>query len=166
MLATRCKLQEMSKELSTPYEHWILEGVPTELLKPVLKAGYEIRFAAGEMPFLEGEASDGLYLILKGTLELTAKGEDGEGVIAEAGPNDVIGDMGVLDGTHRSATARATSMCLAYFLPEEEFLDLLEGSALVCMRLLVLLSHRLRSADKVLASASNEAVEAPQRQSA
>jgi CRP-like cAMP-binding protein len=71
-------------------------------------------------------------------------GEGGETFLATVRANEVLGEMGVLDGEHRSGTATALTLCAAYYLPAESFLDLLEQSSLASMRLLALLCQRLR----------------------
>lgn len=71
--------------------------------------------------------------------------DTGDTFIGNVRANEVVGEMGVLDGEPRSGTAITMSVCAAYFLPTEPFLDLLEVSTVVCMRLLALLAQRLRA---------------------
>lgn len=143
----------MTAQIIGPEQHWLLTGLPTEQLDPLLNAGHEARYLPGDVIFREGEPSDGLYLILAGTVQISAMGGGGEGLLAVARPNEALGEMGVLDGAPRSGTAKAISMCATYFLPAEPFLDVLERSTLVCMRLLVLLAARLRRADTMIVGA-------------
>lgn len=131
-------------------QHSLLSGLPEEHVEPLLSAGHEVRYTPGDIIFREGDESDGLYLILAGTIQISATGPSGEGVLAVVKPTEVLGEMGVLDGAPRSGTATAKNICVLYFLPAERFLDLLERSTLVCMRLLVVLSSRLRLADTLI----------------
>jgi CRP-like cAMP-binding protein len=68
-----------------------------------------------------------------------------------ASVGNVIGEIGVLDGEPRSGTARAVGICAAHFIPEQPFLDLLERSPLMCMRMLAILSKRMRRNNSRLA---------------
>ena len=127
-----------------PSEHWLLSGVPMDLLRAALDAGREMRFFPGEKLLQEGDPSDGIFLILAGSARVTATNDQGETFLAAVHANDVLGEMGVLDGEPRSGTATAVTICASYFIPTDPFVDLLERSTQVSNRLLALLTHRLR----------------------
>jgi len=131
----------------SPLEHWLLTGVPAEQLQAMLDAGHPVRYLAGDVIFREGDPADGLYLILAGSARVTAVGEGGETFLAIVRANEVLGELGVLDGQPRSGTAGAITGFAGYFLPAEPFLDLLETSTVVCIRLLAILTSRLRTAN-------------------
>jgi CRP-like cAMP-binding protein len=92
----------------------------------------------------EGGGPDGIYLVLDGAVQVTATNGQGETFLGSVRSNEVLGELGVLDGEPRSGTATALSPTVAYFIPTEPFLRLLEQSSLVSNRLLILLSGRLR----------------------
>ncbi len=127
--------------------HWLLEGVPLNDLQPLLGAARETRYLVNDNLFMEGDPPDGLYLIVSGTVQVATTGENGETLLARVTTDDVLGEMGVLDGQARSGIATALQDTTAYFLPTEAFLDVLEGSTAVCLRMLVLLTQRLRVAN-------------------
>ncbi len=128
-------------------DHWLLTGIPEEVVEPALRAGREARYVPGDIIFREGDPSDGLYLVTAGIARVTVTGEGGETFLATVRANEVLGEMGVLDGQPRSGTATALTLCAAFFVPTEAFLDLLERSTLASMRLLALLCQRLRRAN-------------------
>jgi CRP-like cAMP-binding protein len=128
-------------------DHWLLTGIPADVIAPLLAAGQDSRYVPGDVIFREGEPSDGLYLVTAGSARVTVTGDTGETFLATVRANEVLGEMGVLDGEPRSGTATAFTLCAAYFLPAEAFLDLLERSPLASMRLLALLCQRLRRAN-------------------
>jgi len=134
-------------DVLAPAEHWLFNGVSLDVLRPAIEMGEEVRFGPGETIFHEGDEPDGLYLITGGAARVVATGQNGETFLAVVKSNDVLGEMGVLDGSPRSGTATAANICAAYFIPSEPFLDLLESSSGVCMRLLALLTQRLRVAN-------------------
>src|SRR3712207_4390207 len=101
----------------------------------LLNAGREGRFEGGEIVFREGDVADGLYLLTAGEVRLWTTGESGETILSIAHSGDLVGEIGVLDGQPRSATGTANRFCVAYFLPAEPFLDALEASKLVCMKM-------------------------------
>ena len=132
------------------HEHWLLTDVPSDLLRPAFALGIERHYDAGAVIMREGEAPDGLYLILSGSIRVTARNEHGETLLTLIRANEVLGEMGVIDGEPRSGTATALNPAVVFFLPTEAFLRLLEVSSLVSNRLLILLSERLRLANRRL----------------
>jgi CRP/FNR family transcriptional regulator, cyclic AMP receptor protein len=127
--------------------HWLLQGVTGEDVEFLLQNGHEVRFEPGQMVFNEGDETDGLYLISAGLVRLSATGPNGETVIAVVHPGEVLGELGVLDGMPRSARASSVGMCTAYFISGEPFLDVLERSNALCIRMMALLTRRLRYAN-------------------
>jgi CRP-like cAMP-binding protein len=90
--------------------HWLFAGVAGDELMPVLEAARVIHFVPGEVLFHERERADGLYLITGGTVRVAATADTGETMLAIVGADDVVGEMGVLDGQPRSGTATALSL--------------------------------------------------------
>jgi len=74
-------------------------------------------------------------------------GEDGATFLAVVKMNEVLGEMGVLDGERRSGTRDFHQYVHGLLYPSDPLLDLLETSSPVCMRLLALLTQRLRRAN-------------------
>ena len=65
------------------------------------------RYAVGEVLFHEGDASDGLYLLLSGQLKVYASNANGrEHVYNVLGPDELLGELS-LDGGPRSASVKA-----------------------------------------------------------
>lgn len=65
----------------------------------------ELSVAEGKMLVKEGDYSYDLMCIIEGTAEVTRDGQR----IAELGPGDVFGEMGLLEKVQRNATVVATS---------------------------------------------------------
>jgi len=128
-------------------EHWLLGGLELEETASLSNSGWELRFEPGEMIFREGDAADGVYLLTAGTVLISSATEGEPTVLSLVHANEVFGEMGVLDGQQRSATATATGICAAYFIPSEPFLDVLERSHMLRLRTLALLTKRLRIAN-------------------
>jgi ABC-type bacteriocin/lantibiotic exporter with double-glycine peptidase domain/CRP-like cAMP-binding protein len=69
-----------------------------------------ISFAFGESIVSEGDAPDGFYVLAAGVARVLRRGEDGQEVALNVlRPGDAFGEGGLLDGTPRSATVRASS---------------------------------------------------------
>ena len=65
-----------------------------------------ISLPVGTRLFSEGEPGDNAYLIRSGEIEIVVERDGREFVIARRGPGEIIGEMALLDGGPRSATAR------------------------------------------------------------
>ena len=57
--------------------------------------------------FSEGDAADCAYIIESGELEISTESEGAKVVICELGAGDIVGEMGVIDSSPRTATATA-----------------------------------------------------------
>ncbi len=125
-------------------EHALFAGVAPDHLAPLLTTSRIVRYLPGEEIFAEGDDADAVYIIAAGSVRIAARGEHGQVLLTTISAPNMIGEMGVLDGLPRSGTATAVELCTLYVLPAAPFLDLLEHSTLVSMRLLVLLTERLR----------------------
>lgn len=84
-----------------------LRDVPTVALGAIAERLEAVRIGVGEVLFAAGEAADALYLVDQGWLRAIDPGTGRE--LATMGPGSVLGEVGVLLGSARSATVRATS---------------------------------------------------------
>ena len=75
-----------------------------EALRP---HGTSVTFAAGSRVFEQGERGDCAYMIERGYVEVSAVTGGKRAVLAVLGAGEVFGEMALLDGYERSATATA-----------------------------------------------------------
>jgi CRP/FNR family transcriptional regulator, cyclic AMP receptor protein len=86
-------------------------------LDPAALADLELAatpFAAtsGETLFRQGDEASALYILTHGRIGIASRTPGDEEVqVVEAGPGAMVGELGLLDGGRRSATARAVSDC-------------------------------------------------------
>lgn len=76
-------------------------------LREIISICQPVRLKAGEVLFSEGDPDDGMVVLTRGSVEVSTAQE--ALVISEEGRGAVLGDLGLLDGRPRSATARALS---------------------------------------------------------
>jgi CRP-like cAMP-binding protein len=124
--------------------HWLFADVPLDQAAPLISASRIVGYRASEVIFNEGDAADGLYIIAAGSVRIAATSERGPVLLASLGPDEVFGEIGVLDGEPRSGTAIATRIVTCHFLPRDPFLSLLGRSSAVSRHFLILLSDRVR----------------------
>jgi putative ABC transport system ATP-binding protein len=84
--------------------------------------GEDVRLAAGEILFRQGDASDLVYVVEEGQIELVrALADGGEELLATHGAGEYFGELGPMFGLRRTATARAAGPAAVAGLPLAEF---------------------------------------------
>lgn len=103
--------------------------------------------SAGTVFIHEGELSgnDYMMLVLEGDISVESElpGSDGSLVVNIIGPGHLIGEMGVLDGSPRSATCTAVTDMAAAVLSRAALRRLLKAEPAVGARLLLAISKRM-----------------------
>ena len=86
----------------------LFENQPEEVLRAVLLQGQLQEYGPGEVVFGQGDEGDRLYIVKSGALEVLATPSDVADPIPVAylGPGEVLGELALLTGSPRSASAR------------------------------------------------------------
>lgn len=88
---------------------YIGQGLEPESLEQLLEHGVTLkRYKAGEVLFKEGDPSDGLYLIRRGSVVVTKRIRDEQRVLAYVSAGKYVGEKALLEGGARSATVTAS----------------------------------------------------------
>jgi CRP/FNR family transcriptional regulator/CRP/FNR family cyclic AMP-dependent transcriptional regulator len=97
-------------------------------------------FRAGEILFHEGDAGHTLYLLQSGHVKILRVAPDGkETILHLAAPGEWLGELALLDGLPRSATAEALEAVETVAVSREGFLAMLDR----CPHLAVTVARRL-----------------------
>jgi CRP/FNR family transcriptional regulator len=76
--------------------------------------------------FHEGDPGDALFIVQSGLVKISLPGETGdEAILATLGPGDFFGELALLDGAPRSATATALEATETMVLPRDRFRELI-----------------------------------------
>ncbi|SHI44817.1 Cyclic nucleotide-binding domain-containing protein [Malonomonas rubra DSM 5091] len=107
----------------------------------------------GKTIFIENMPGESLYLIKQGTVQISRMLAEGdEQVLIVLGPDDIFGEMAVLDGGSRSATARIAEDAILYGLNRKTFDALASKNASLCLKLALnivrIFSERIRNSQK------------------
>ena len=103
---------------------------------------------AGETIFRIGDPGRSMMVVAEGTVSVSLPGTNGrEIVLAELSRGAVLGELSLLDGRPRSATATATSACRLLTLERPAIGPLLKSSPATCLAIIDLLCERLRKSD-------------------
>lgn len=114
---------------------------------------HEVRFRKGETIFAEGDPSEVCYKIVSGKVEirLALKSLLKRGrteTVATCGPGDILGEMSVIDGGRRSASAVALEPTLCKTYSAEEILDALQNDPQEALAYVRVLIDRLRRTNR------------------
>ncbi|MCQ6560457.1 Crp/Fnr family transcriptional regulator [Paenibacillus mendelii] len=101
------------------------------------------QLSTGEMLFEQGDAGDSMYMIESGRIELFSQTDGAMQSLAVLDPGDSLGEMALLTGEHRSATAIAASDALLYRIEQETFDTLIAEHASISAYFIRLLPQRL-----------------------
>ena len=88
----------------------------------------------------EGEVGEEFYVIERGVVTITARDQ----LLRTLGPGDFLGEIAILFGGTRTATAVATEPGSLLVLPKPDFLELLAANTSIEGKILSTASERLR----------------------
>ncbi len=119
-------------------------------LQALAKSCQERSYAAGSVLFAQGDTGAGLYVLKVGQVRIMQANnpDKAEEELDTAGPNEVFGEMSLLDDMPRSATVTAIEDVTALLLPVWEFRSILQDHPDIARKLLAVLSRRLRKAER------------------
>jgi MFS superfamily sulfate permease-like transporter len=141
--------------LSKPLqENSLLEDLTERERTVVLTLGKPREITEGAALFFKGNAADGVWLLEKGVVSILSGGDESTR-LSTLGPGQFLGEMSLIDGKSRSATAQADSPVNALLLDKQALATLTRRepeTALKIMRNIAkYLSYRVRSSSALLA---------------
>lgn len=113
-------------------------------IEAVASAAQDHGFESGQIIVTQGTPGQAFYMILTGRVEILRDGAS----LGTFGPGDFFGEMSLLDQAPRSATIRAVEPTTCLMLSSWDFKALLEKHPSIAVKLLEVLSRRLRVADE------------------
>ena len=121
------------------------EGQPPEIIAQAAETAVSRPAAAGEILFLEGEPSAGLWMIEHGRVKVYKLNPQGqEHILRIFGDNDTFNDISALDGGANPANAAALSDAMLWILPVNAFRELILIDGNFAMQVIQILSGRVR----------------------
>ena len=100
-----------------------------------------IRVAAGEVIFSEGDPGNEMYGIIEGQVELRTSKRS----IAALGPDEVFGEMALIDAAPRMATAVATTDTVLAMIDKHRFLFLVQETPMFALQVMSSMADRSRT---------------------
>ncbi len=97
-------------------------------------------FKQGETIFNQGDAADCMFAVVEGAVDISLQGA----VVERVGPGGVFGEMALIDGQPRSATAVAATDASVAAITEKRFLRLVEVTPRFALQMMQVITDRLR----------------------
>jgi CRP-like cAMP-binding protein len=105
-----------------------------------------VRLAPGEILFKAGDASDGMYVLLEGALDILV----GDKLVENSARGAVIGEMALIDQSPRGATVVAREASTLAKLDALRFQRLIQQNPFFATHVMRVLVERIRHMDQLL----------------
>ena len=122
----------------------IFSNCTAEEIAAIAGVAQESFFQPSQIIVTQGTPGQAFYMITAGRVEIVRDGTS----LGAFGPGDFFGEMSLLDSAPRSATIRAIDQTACLMLSSWDFKALLEAHPSIAIKLLEVLSRRLRVADE------------------
>jgi CRP/FNR family transcriptional regulator, cyclic AMP receptor protein len=127
----------------------LFKGIAAQDLEILAPLFTEKKLSEGTTVFVENMPGESLYLIGEGTVQISKMIAEGrEKTLAILGPEDFFGEMAILDGGTRSATARVVENACLLRIRKSDFETLCDKNPRVALKLMHniirLFSRRIR----------------------
>jgi CRP-like cAMP-binding protein len=104
-------------------------GLEPESRQKLMSAAVPRNYRKGQLLFVEGDPGESLIILRRGAVLVFRTAPTGErAVLSVVRPPDVLGEVSLLDGSARSASAEAVEDCTALALSRGAFIDLVHAN--------------------------------------
>jgi CRP/FNR family transcriptional regulator, cyclic AMP receptor protein len=139
----------ISKLVTFFKEGSLFSNLTEEELLQLAQIARERRFDRNQVIFYEGDLGGSLYIIAKGTVKIVMMADDGrEHILGLLHAGDFFGEISLIDGQPRSATAIAQDKVSIVMVSRDDFVRLLRENPEMSLKIMVTLCERLRKTDK------------------
>lgn len=126
-------------------ESALFGGLSDSHLFDLKKIIIEKVYQNGESIFIEGDDSDGFYLIDSGKVKVYKMSPDGkEKILHILNSGEPFGEVAVFTGTRFPANADAIKKSTLLFIPKKKFIALISANPALALNMMAVLSKRLR----------------------
>ena len=128
-------------------------GVPDAQLESIARMAIHRKVPRHTTIVRAGDNTDSLYVIISGNAKvLNSDAEGREVILTLLGPGEFFGEMGLIDGSPRSADVVASEACELLVIAKAEFKKGLADNFDLCLNIMKSLVQRLREADRKIES--------------
>ncbi len=129
----------------------MLRHLNTAGIDRVAEATTRRGFAQGVTIFADGDPGDAIFGVIAGQVQITARTPANHQICLNLiGPGGVFGEIAVVDGLARCATAVAATDTEVFRICRNSFVRLMAADSLLLLGLLEVLCHRQRAATRLI----------------
>ncbi len=135
-----------TKQLQFLKETTLFTDIIDRHLKIIAQDIVPRHFKQGDIIFHEGDPGQSLYLVKSGQVRIFINGLDGSetSIILFGKPGDIFGELAVIDGLTRSASAVALDDTTLYTMSRENFRKQMQQYPQLALNFMKMLSKRVR----------------------
>jgi CRP/FNR family cyclic AMP-dependent transcriptional regulator len=123
----------------------LFRGLPAATIQQISGLSLRRFYGHGAIVFSQADPGDALYGVVTGKIRISASSPDGREMFLNImEPGDTFGEIALLDGRHRTATASATAPSELIIITRDHFLELLEREPKLVSHVIQLLCQRIR----------------------
>jgi CRP-like cAMP-binding protein len=123
----------------------LFRGLPPATLDQLAALVIRRPYKAGAVIFSQADPGDALFGVVSGRVRISSSSPDGKEIFLNImEPGDSFGEIALLDGRHRTATASATAPSDLLLIMRDDFMGLLRRDPTLVSHVLELLCQRLR----------------------
>jgi CRP/FNR family transcriptional regulator, cyclic AMP receptor protein len=115
-----------------------------------LFARFGREYQPGDVLFREGESGEVMFVIQSGAVRITKLAGGEQKVLAVLGPGEFLGEMAILNGKPRTATATVVEATRCLLIEAKTLESMVARNAEIALRLIKKLAKRLDSADTLV----------------
>lgn len=146
VLSTLRECLAMDSKISSLKRIPIFASLDEEHLEKLSAIAVEKTYRKNQIIFDQGDPGNSLIILNNGLVKISlVDSNDHEFIIKTLGENDFFGEMSLLDGGQRSATAVTVEDTRTLLIYREDFIRLVKENPTVALDLLKMLTHRLRT---------------------
>lgn len=129
----------------------LLRHLDTTGIDRIASVASRRQFNHGSAIFSTGDPATGIYGVISGQVQVTARTCNHDEIILQSyGPGRIFGILAAVDGRPRCATARAAPATELFVICRDHFLRLLAADPLLLMSLVTVLCHSQRLAAQMI----------------
>ena len=135
----------MQKEIEIIENISTFSGLSPAQLEDVRQIAVKRRFKKGKPVFYEGDRGSGFYVVIDGLIKIYKLAPEGkEQILHIIGPGEPFGEVAVFAGRSFPANAEALADSRLLFFPRDAFVNLISRNPSLALKMLAVLSMRLR----------------------
>ena len=131
----------------------LFAGLPDVQLEQIARMAVSRKVVRNTTIVYVGDSTDSLFVIVSGSAKVLNRDAEGNEVILTLlGSGECFGEMGLIDGSPRSADVVANENCELLVIAKTDFTRVLAGNVELCLNIMKSLVLRLREANRKIES--------------